>query len=178
MNVLVITGSMGSGKTTMMGEVSDLLAMRGVVHAAIDIDAFGNAHDPAGSMDLAAMAYRNVAAAVRNYAAEGVTTLVMAGAIETRSELEQLRGAVGATDLVVCRLIAPVAIMQQRVRGREPGSWQQKYVDRVEVLEDALDKAAVEDFAVANDGARPITEVAREILQRAGWIGPKQGEIR
>ena len=182
MNVLVITGSMGSGKTTMMGEVSDLLAMRGVVHAAIDIDAFGNAHDPSGAMDLAAIAYRNVAAAVRNYAAEGVTTLVMAGAIETLSELAQLRGAVGATDLVVCRLIAPVAIMQQRgqidnhafvgavacVRGREPGIWQQKYVDRVVVLEDALDKAAVEDFAVANDGARPITEVAREILQRAG----------
>jgi hypothetical protein len=171
MNVLVITGSMGSGKTTMMGEVSDLLTMRGIVHAAIDIDAFGNAHDPAGAMDLAAMAYRNVAAAVRNYAAEGVTTLVMAGAIETRSELAQLRGAVGATDLVVCRLIAPVALMQQRVRAREPGIWQQKYVDRVAVLENALDKAAVEDFSASNDGTRPITDVASEILQRAGWAG-------
>jgi hypothetical protein len=53
---------------------------------------------------------------------------------------------------------------------REPSARasQQKYVDRVVVLEDALDMAAVEDFAVANDGARPITEVAHEILQRAG----------
>ena len=46
MKALVITGSMGSGKTTLIGEISDLLAMRGVAHAAIDIDAFGNAHDP------------------------------------------------------------------------------------------------------------------------------------
>src|SRR5688500_7102899 len=35
--VLVITGSMGAGKTTVMGEVSDLLAARGVRHAALDI---------------------------------------------------------------------------------------------------------------------------------------------
>ena len=169
MLVLVITGSMGSGKTTLMGEVSDLLAMRGIVHAAIDIDAFGNAHDPTGTIDLAAMAYRNVAAAVQNYAVEGVTTLVMAGAIETRAELEQLRGAARATDLVVCRLRAPLALMQQRVRAREPGIWQQKYVDRVAVLEEALDHAALEDFSVANDGSRPVTDVAREILQRARW---------
>ena len=168
MRVLVITGSMGSGKTTLMGEVSDLLAMRGIAHAAIDMDAYGNAHDPAGAIDLAAVAYRNVAAAVRNYAAEGVTTLVMAGAIETSAELAQLRGAVG-TDLVVCRLRAPLAIMQQRVRSREPGIWQQKYVDRVAVLEEALDHAALEDFSVVNDGSRPVTDVAREILQRARW---------
>ena len=169
MRVLVITGSMGSGKTTMMGEVSDLLSTRGVVHAAIDIDAFGNAHDPAGAIDLMAIAYRNVAAAVRHYAAEGVKTLVMAGAIETRDELEQLRCAVNATDLVVCRLKAPLVVMQQRVRGREPGIWQQKYVDRVAALEDVLDKAAVEDFSVVTDGSRRVTDVAREILQRAGW---------
>jgi hypothetical protein len=116
------------------------------------------------------MAYRNVAAAVMNYAAEGVTTFVLAGAIETRSELAQLRGAVGATDLVVCRLLAPPALMQQRVRGREPGIWQQKYVDRVAMLEATLDRAGLEDFAVANDGSRPITSVAEEILQRAGWL--------
>ena len=173
MRALVITGSMGSGKTTMMGEISDLLAMRGIAHAAIDIDAFGNAHDPAGAIDLAAIAYRNVAAVVRNYAMEGVNTFVMAGAIETGAELSQLRETVGGdAEIVVCRLIAPLAVMQQRIRAREPGFWQQKYVDRVAVLEDALDKAALEDFSLANDGTRRVTVVAGEILQRAGWGGP------
>ena len=93
LKVLVITGSMGSGKTTMIGEVSDLLARCGVRHAALDIDAFGNAHDPDGSIDLAAMAYQNLSAAVRNYRAAGVSTFVMAGAIESRDELAQLRDA-------------------------------------------------------------------------------------
>ena len=101
MKTLVITGSMGSGKTTMMGEISDLLAIRGVAHAALDIDAFGNAHDPAGAIDLAAIAYRNVAAVVRNYAMEGVNTFVMAGAIETGAELSRLREAVGGDAEIV-----------------------------------------------------------------------------
>ena len=169
MRALVITGSMGSGKTTMMGEISDLLAIRGVAHAAFDVDAFGNAHDPAGGIDLAAVAYRNVAAVVRNYAAEGITTFVMAGAIESGAELTRLHEAVRAADVVVCRLIAPLAVMQQRVRLREPGIWQQKYVERVAVLEAALDKAQVENFSVENDGTRPATEVALEIMHRAGW---------
>jgi hypothetical protein len=170
--VLVITGSMGSGKTAMMGEVSDLLAERGVRHAAIDIDALGNAHDPEGAIDLAAIAYQNVGAAVRNYAAAGVTTFIMAGAIESRTELVQLRDAAAATDVIVCRLMAPIAVMQERVRVREPGMWQQRYVDRVAVLDARLDEAAVEHFSVRNDGARPITALGVEILKRTGWLVP------
>jgi hypothetical protein len=38
------------------------------------------------------------------------------------------------------------------------------------MLEATLDRAGLEDFAVANDGSRPITSVAEEILQRAGWL--------
>jgi hypothetical protein len=57
-------------------------------------------------------------------------------------------------------------------RLREPGLWQQKYVDRVAVLEDALDKAALEHFSLANDGIQRVTDVAGEMLQRAGWGGP------
>ena len=174
MRALVVTGSMGSGKTTMIGELSDLLASRGIAHAAIDIDAFGNAHDPMGAIDLAAVAYRNVAAAVGNYVVRGVTTFVLAGAIETTAELTQLKDAVGTTDVVVCRLGAPVTVMQDRIRLRERGMCQQKYVARVGVLEAALDRAALEDFAVANDGSRPITDVAEEILRRAGWTPPSR----
>jgi len=36
--VLVITGSMGAGKTTVLGEASDLLAVSQVAYAVIDLD--------------------------------------------------------------------------------------------------------------------------------------------
>jgi len=37
-SVIVISGSMGSGKTTVLGEASDILAAHSLVHAAIDMD--------------------------------------------------------------------------------------------------------------------------------------------
>src|SRR5260370_15320426 len=35
----VVSDSMGSGKTSVLGETSDLLTANGIVHAAIDLDA-------------------------------------------------------------------------------------------------------------------------------------------
>jgi ABC-type dipeptide/oligopeptide/nickel transport system ATPase component len=44
MDCIVITGSMGSGKSTTMAEASDLLTSADIAHAAIDLDAFGLGH--------------------------------------------------------------------------------------------------------------------------------------
>jgi hypothetical protein len=43
-SLLIITGTMGAGKTTVLAEASDILALRHITHAAIDLDAFGLAH--------------------------------------------------------------------------------------------------------------------------------------
>jgi hypothetical protein len=66
-------------------------------------------------------------------------------------------------------LRARLATMQTRVRLREPGMLQERYVARVGELEASLEAACVEDFAVDND-ERPATEVAREVLARASWL--------
>jgi adenylate kinase len=41
--VIIITGTMGSGKTTVLGEASDILTARGVNHAGVDLDTLGSA---------------------------------------------------------------------------------------------------------------------------------------
>jgi len=43
---------------------------------------------------------------------------------------------------------------------------------RSEALAITLEDAHVEDFRVDNDEGRNITEVAREVLSRAGWLPP------
>ena len=40
-SLLIITGTMGAGKTAVLGEASDILAQRQIIHAAIDLDAVG-----------------------------------------------------------------------------------------------------------------------------------------
>jgi hypothetical protein len=40
---------MGSGKTTVLAEASDILALGHIMHAAIDLDALGLAHLPSAA---------------------------------------------------------------------------------------------------------------------------------
>ena len=165
--VLVISGSMGSGKTTVMAEASDILAARGVAHAAIDLDALGIVHVPeVMSHDLM---YRNLASIWGNYAAAGVNRLLLAYAVESRAELDRLRQTLPAAEITVCRLRAKLETMQRRVRLREPGFLQSRFVARVAELETLIDGAGVEDLSLSNDDCS-VTDVAHEILMRAGWL--------
>lgn len=52
---------------------------------------------------------------------------------------------------------------------RESGVAQQDYVARVAELNAILDRARLEDFIV-NSANRSVTEVAEEMLIKAGWI--------
>jgi phosphosulfolactate synthase (CoM biosynthesis protein A) len=166
--VLVITGSMGSGKTTVMFEASDVLRLAGICHASIDLDALGTPYLPTEQAGCD-VSRRNLQCVWQNYAELGLRRLLLATAIETQADLESLKSAVPAGKWVICRLRAPIAIMEARVRSREPGIMQEELVARVPVLEEILDRSQLEDFSVANDG-RPVTDVAREVLARGGWL--------
>lgn len=165
-NVLVISGSMGSGKTTVLGEASDLLTVAGIVHAAVEMDGLANGHLPPGAIGMES---QNLAAVWKNFAAQGITRLLLADALESAEQLRRIREAIPRAQVSVCRLRASIVTMQQRVRMREPGLLQEQFVARVAQLEESLDAAAIGDFSVENDG-RSITDVAREILRRAGWL--------
>jgi adenylylsulfate kinase len=164
--MLLITGSMGAGKTATLGEASDLLAARGIAHAAVDLDALALAYGP---LPLATVGLRNLAAVCDNYETAGIRKLLAAGAIESREELEQIRRATNASSLFVCRLRAPIEVMERRVAGREKGIFAQRYVARVRVLDAQLDKAALEQLEIDTTDAT-VTDVARQMLAAAGWI--------
>ena len=163
-----MTGATGAGKTTVLGEASDILSSRHIAHAAIDLDALGLAHLPSAPSNHDLM-YRNLESVCDNYASLGVRRLLLARAMEDRAELELCRGIVSATNTVVCRVTASIEAMQQRVQTRESGVLQRIYVDRVAKLNVILDRARLEDFSVTNEN-RSLTEVAHEVLVKAGWI--------
>ena len=94
--------------------------------------------------------------------------LLLARAVENHAELELCRSAVSAKDVVVCRLTASVGTMEQRIKNRESGISQREYIARVAKLNDILDRARLENFTVSNEN-RPLSEVAHEMLLKAGW---------
>jgi hypothetical protein len=167
-SLLVITGSMGAGKTSVLGEASDILAQQNIPHAAIDLDAFGLAHLPSRARNDAVM-YRNLQCVCKNYAALGVRRFLVARAIEDRAALECCRAAVSARNLFVCRLTAKIGTMRQRVKRRESGILQKQFVARVATLNSMLERVRVEDLTLASDD-RSVTQLAREMLLKAGWI--------
>lgn len=166
-DVLLITGSMGVGKTATLGEASDLLAERGIAHAAVDLDALGLAYGVNSA--LGEIAIRNLVCVCANYESAGITKLLAAGAVESSEELEQIRRATNAQRTVVCRLRAPLAVMQRRVALRERGIFSEQYVARVGPLEARLDAVTLEDFSVETaEGS--VTDAAQRMLTLAGWM--------
>ena len=158
---------MGSGKTTVMGEASDVLREMSIPHAAIDLDAVCvNLFPDSTTKDID---LRNAAALYTNCVAAGVDKILIAAAIESAQSLDDLTGAFSGAPVIVCRLTASHETMAARLRVREPGQRQAEFVERSRTLEQRLTAAALEHFRVSNDG-RDITAVAREGLERAGWM--------
>jgi len=165
--ILVISGSMGDGKTTVLGEASDLLSDRGIVHAAFDLDALGVVLLP--EPQSRELHYRNLATIFTNGIDAGIEHCLVAAAIESRADLNDLTRAMGTASVTTCRLIAPLDTMAARLQTREVGIRRQEYLERSRVLDAILDAAGVEDFRISNDG-RNVTAVAEEMLVRAKWI--------
>lgn len=159
---------MGAGKTSVMAEASDILAVHDIAHAAIDLDELGVAYLPSKA-ETNSVIYRNLQCVCKNYAALGVSRLLLARAMEDRAELEVCRGIVSATNTLVCRLTASIETMEQRVTTRESGLLQRDFVARVAELNGILDRARLENFTVANEN-RSLTDVARQVLIKAAWI--------
>lgn len=159
---------MGAGKTTVLAEASDILALRQIAHAAIDLDALGLAYLPSATCNDGVM-YNNLRSVCENYAALGVQRFLLARAMEDRAELERYLEIIPAANRVVCRLTASIRTMERRIEMRESGVSQREYVARVAKLNAILDGARLEDFTVFNEN-RSLSEVALEMLIRAGWI--------
>jgi hypothetical protein len=158
---------MGCGKTTVLGEASDVLSACHLAHATVDLDAVGTALLPDDvSRDLI---YRNLEAIYVNFMSAGITRILLADAVENRDELSRIRAAMPGAEFVVCRLTAAIETMQRRLRTREPGMLQEQFLARARELEHVLERAELEDFTIVND-QRSVTDVARDLLQRAGWI--------
>lgn len=151
-----------------MSEASDILALRKIPHASVDLDALGTVYLPT-SAEHNQLMYRNLESVWENFAQAGLRRLLLARAVEDQAELECCRNAVSGSKVVICRLTASLKTMRDRVQRREIGTLQDNFVARVTELNVILDGAHLEDFSLLNED-RPVTDVAQEMLVRAGWL--------
>ncbi len=168
---LLVSGTVGAGKTSVAEAAGSLLAQAGVPGATIDLDAIRcswptRTDDP---FNLT-MALRNVESLARNYLSDGARRLVLSGVVETREQRARYHAALGI-DLCVCRLRADLVELQRRLRVRHAGAADdlQWHLHRAPELDEILDRSGVEDFEVSSDGHEAAAGAAT-VLTRAGWL--------
>jgi len=170
--VLVITGPVGVGKSTIAAEAAWLLRQADVPHALIDLDRIEQCWPvPADDPWNERVSHRNLACMWANFRQAGADRLIFARVLETRSLLRRVTAAVPGAQITVVRLRAPLAVLQERIRSREasdPDWFLGAAAHTVEVFE----RAQVEDHLVDNEN-RPATVVAEEVLRRVGWLASR-----
>jgi adenylylsulfate kinase len=165
---LLLTGTVGSGKTAVAAEIGLLLDEAGLPGAIVDLDWLGWVHVGRSFTGVERLIAQNLAAVWPNLRAAGARRLVLVRALRRREDVEALRRALPEADLTVVRLVASAQTVGARLRRRDSGRILEEHLVEAVAMQRAMDQAALEDFRIENDG-RPPRAVAEDVMRRAGW---------
>lgn len=163
--VIVITGTVGVGKSTVMRALSEALEARGIRHAAIDQDALRMVHPyPDGEPFGATVGYRNLAAIWPNLVGYDVRLMIIADVVEDMaSSCAAYVAAMPGARVTVIRLVVPIPLILRRLERRESGAGLEWHQRRAPELHGIQERENVGDLVI-NVGERPPHKIAEEIM--------------
>ena len=167
---LLLTGTVGVGKSTTADRVADRLQAFCIPHAVIDLDEIRRFWPtPNGDRFGSEMGLLNLSSLVDNYVAGGAERLVLAGVCETRRDRAAFEAVLGVP-LTVCRLRAQTDTLHARLGDRhvDDESGLEWHLARAGELDGILDASGVADIEVAVDGLTR-DDVATSVLKAIGW---------
>jgi gluconate kinase len=168
--VLLITGPVGVGKTTIASEVSERLDQLGIPHALVDVDSLRWCYPrPPADRFRIQLAMRNLSLIWPNFVATGARRLVLVDVVESTADLHRIVAAVPGADIRLVRLRARLETLQARVQQREQGLGRDRMLRRALELATQMDGHPIEDVLVETDN-RPISDIVEEILEWSGWL--------
>jgi gluconate kinase len=163
---VLLMGVYGTGKSSVAGEIAEILEKRSIAYAALDLDwlAWFQApgHEPHSDQR---MLLANLRAVVDNYLGAGVRRFVLAYSVRSRTDLDEIR-AILPIALTVVRLTVPLDEIERRLRSDVTSGRQDDLREARDWLAQSVG-VGIEDVTVAND--RPIPDVALDVLERVGW---------
>jgi hypothetical protein len=168
--VLYITGPVGVGKSSVVREAGRLLRDRWLPYAAVDTEWLGDSwprpqDDPWNGRVL----FENLRSVWDNFRRAGATRLICAGVVQNRPTLSFVEEAIPGAEVAVVRLRAPISVIEERLRVREPGAALDWYLQFARELVLSMEKAGLDDHVLDNFDV-PLTETATEALRVIGWI--------
>jgi hypothetical protein len=173
--VLVFNGTMGAGKTEILGATQAVLAKEGARVAAIDADWLCQA-EPANEDDRfnERLMFDNLTAIAPNYRRGGYGLVLAARPVEDARGRDEFSrafadAAAGPAQVAIIRLDASEETRQARLKAREPEGFYEDFArHRTGELAASIEELDLDDGVVDNDG-RDRYEVARDVLAAADW---------
>ena len=166
---VVLTGTIGAGKTTVAERASEILHAAGLRHGLIEFDWLAQIYPPPDEDDRFNMglAFHNLRLIVPTFVSAGASRLLVSATIESRTQLDEARAALRPYDVTVALITASPAVVAERIRQREHGALLEDFLARTDALAITIAGADVADFEIKNDGE--VTDAAEELLARLDW---------
>lgn len=163
-SAVLVTGPLGSGKTSVAAEVGALLELRGVANAVVDLDWLCWVGPGITAQRLTSVLHDNLHAVLGRFRAEGVTRFVLARTVQTAHEVASLRAASAPAALTVVRLEVSPSVAAQRVRLRAPHDSLMTDHDLAQQTEMWTAASLLEADMVVDNDERALSDVATEVL--------------
>lgn len=166
---LIITGSVGVGKTRVLDAVTELLRSADMSHLGVDMDRLcdywpwvsGDPHNRLAGLET----LRVMCSTARN---RGIDRLVLAEVIEQQDDLSRYAEAAEATSTTVVRLVLPDELIPDRLSKRDRDGDSERELSRSRELADLMERHDVGDAVIVND--RTPVDTAHEVLRAVAWF--------
>jgi len=166
--IVLIAGPAGVGKTTVANELSVQLRAAGVRHAVVDTDALDDVFPvPEEQWKLTE---RHLAFVWQGYRELGISRLILTGVyLHEPKELAWIRRATTPDRVTLIRLDADEDTLDRRVRGREIGSALEDQLTRTRRQAVDLRERVDQQAVVSRTDNRSVVEIADELRRTLEW---------
>ncbi|MGH2807381.1 MAG: AAA family ATPase [Actinomycetota bacterium] len=167
--VVVVTGTIGAGKTTIAEQASEIMHARGIRHGLLEADWLQGVY-PAPEDDPfnTRFVMKNITQFWRNYLDEGITKAIVTMTLETIEERDALLAALGHPPVTIARLEASLKVCEKRIRAREFGYLREPFLKKTGWLAEEMRRLDIGDIVLTNE--EEPRRVATRLLEELGWI--------
>ena len=166
---VLLTGTVGVGKTVLATDVGAVLAEAGLSPAVIDLDWLGWLDSQNVSLsDVERLIQENLRQVWPNFLARGADHVILTRMVSDAAQIDAYRSSLEGVRLSIVRVTASPDVIDRRLTRRDVGEVLAEHRTGGPRMTKHLDAAEVEDFTIVND-ERPLRQVTLELLQLLGW---------
>jgi hypothetical protein len=162
---VLLTGTVGTGKTSVAVEIGERLEAAGLPYSVIDLDWLcWISPAPAGGRSVHDVLIETLAAVWPVHRSAGVQRLILARGMRDAAEIDSVRAVVPDVDLQVVQLVVDHDLVRRRLFERDTGAQLAQHLQLLEQLDPGALPGA---HQVANAG--DLSSCVDEVLRSLGW---------